>query len=135
MGPGNDDGMFSKLACEISGRRIRLKLGKDVPYSGQEHPADSDDGLFVTTTSLEPAIAFLAFRVFVGLDDSVCDLNEDGLEIRASPGDAGRFHFAVALVIARAAARPGNQMLSGRKHRHIRTDLRKNRNCGHGITG
>ena len=89
----------------------------------------------MATASRKPAVAFLAFGVFVRLDDGIGNLDKDWFEIRTSPGDASRFHFAVALVIAWATARPGDQMLGRRKHNHIRTDLGEDCNCGHGITG
>ena len=89
----------------------------------------------MAAASLESTVAFLAFGMFVGLDDGIGNLNKNRFQEGTGPRDAGRFHFTITLVIARAAASPGNQMLGRRKHRHIRTDLGENRNCGHGITG
>ena len=51
--------------------------------------------------SFQPAVALFAFGILVGLDNSVCDLNENGLEVNARARNAGRFHFTVALVVAR----------------------------------
>ena len=89
----------------------------------------------MSASGLQPAVACFAFGILVGLDHSVGNLNENGLEVRSGPGNAGRFHFTAALVIAGAAACPGNQMLCGRTHRHIRADLGKDSNSGHQITG
>ena len=88
----------------------------------------------MSAPGFESAIAFLALGVFVGLDNTIGNLDENRLQVRTSPGDAGRFHFAIALVIAGAAARPGNKMLGRRKHGHIRTNLGKDCNSSHRIT-
>ena len=108
---------------------------ENVPDSGQEHPANGDNSLFMSAAGFQFAVALLAFGILVGLDHSVGDLNKNGLEVSGGPRNAGRFHFAVALVIAGTATCPGNQMLCGRKHRHIRANLGKDGNSGHRITG
>ena len=103
---GDHNRVFGKLVGNVTGGRIRLHFRKNVPDSGQEHPANGDDSLFVSATSLQSAVALLAFRKLVGLDNSVCDLDKNGLEVSASPRDAGRFHFTVALVIAGGSSLP-----------------------------
>lgn len=91
--------------------------------SGQEHPTNGDDGLFVSPAGFQSAVSFFAFRKLVGLDNSV------------GPRDAGRFHFTAAPVVAWTATRPENQMLCGREHGHIRTDFGKDGNSCHRIIG
>lgn len=39
-------------------------LAEDVPDSGQEHPADGNDGFLVATTGFEATIAFGKLNVF-----------------------------------------------------------------------
>lgn len=123
LGLGDHNGMFGDLIGEITLCRIRLQFGQDVPDSGQEHPAHSDDRFLVPATSLDPAIAFFAFGIFVRFDDGVGNLNQQGLQVAASTGDAGGFYLLVTLIIPGAAAGPGNQVLRGGKYRHIHADL------------
>ena len=115
--------MLRNLVSEIPLCRIRLQFGQDVPDSGQEHPAHSDDRFLVSATSLDSAVAFLAFRIFVGFNDRIGDLNQQRFQVASGTGDAGGFHLLAALVISGAAASPGNQMLCGREHRHIHANL------------
>ena len=68
--------MFGQLIFKIAICRIRLQLRQDIPDSGQEHPAHSDDSFLVTTASLDSAVTLPAFRVFIGLDNSICYLNQ-----------------------------------------------------------
>ena len=86
------------------------------PDSGQEHPANGNDCFLVSAASLDPAVTFLALRVFVGFDDSVSDLNQKRLQIAPGAGNASRFDLVVTLVVTRTAARPGSQMFRRRKH-------------------
>lgn len=67
------------MIAEITSRRIRLCLAKDVPDSGQEHPADRDNSFLVTTAGFELPVAFLELRMMLGLDQSVGDLNKKRL--------------------------------------------------------
>ena len=127
--------MFSDLLSEKTVRRIRLELGEYVPDSGQEHPADGDDGLLVAAASLQAAVAFLELRVFVRVNDSVGDLDEERLEVGPGSGNAGGFDLEVALVIAWTAAGPGSEMLGGGKYGHLGADLRDDGNGGHRISG
>lgn len=127
--------MFSDLLSEKTVRRVRLELGKNVPDSGQEHPADGDDGFLVATSSLQAAVAFLELRVLVRVDDSVGDLDEERLEEGSGTGDAGGFYLEVALVVAWTASGPGSEMLSGGKNGHLGADLRDDGHGGHRISG
>lgn len=54
------------------------------------------------TTSLDPAVAFLAFGIFVRFNDRIGDLNQQRFQVAASPG---------------------NQVLRGGKYRHVHADL------------
>ncbi|WP_261487582.1 hypothetical protein, partial [Acididesulfobacillus acetoxydans] len=47
---------------------IWLQLIQDIPDSGQEHLADSDDSLFVTPAGLDSVILLFEFRVFLRLE-------------------------------------------------------------------
>ena len=69
-------------------RRVRHELGQDVPDSGQEHLAHSDNGFLVTTTSLDAAIAFSKFRMLSGMDERVGHLNQKRFQVRACTGNA-----------------------------------------------
>ena len=91
--------MLRQFIFEITFCGIRFQFRKDVPDSGQEHPAHSDDRLFVPTVSLDSAIAFPALGIFAGFDDGVGNLDQQGFQVTSCPGDAGGFHFLVALVI------------------------------------
>ena len=57
---------------------------KNVPDSGQEHPADGNNCLPVSTVSLDSAVAFSAFRMFIGSDDSVNNLYQQWFQEAAS---------------------------------------------------
>lgn len=73
------------MIAEITSRRIRLCLAKDVPDSGQEHPAYRNNSFLVTTTSFESAVAFSELRVLVlVLDHCIGDLNEKRLEVNSA---------------------------------------------------
>ncbi len=87
-------------------RRVRHKLGEDVPDSGQEHLAHSDDGFLVTTASLDAAVAFAKFGMLLGANEGISDLNQKGLEVRTRAGNSRRLDFAAALVISWTAASP-----------------------------
>ena len=89
---GNHNGMLRDFVGGITLCRIRLQFGQDVPDSGQEHSAHSDDLFLVPVTSLDSAVAFLAFGIFVGFDDGVGDLNQQRFQVATGTGDAGRFH-------------------------------------------
>lgn len=115
--------MPRQLVGEIALSRIRFQPGQDVPDSG-EHPAHGDDCFLVPTAGLDPAVAFLTFEVLVIFDDGIRDLNQERLQIAASTGNTGGFHFLVALVVTRATASSGNQVLCGEKYRHIHANLR-----------
>ena len=108
--------MLCQLVGKITLCGIGLQLEQDVPDSGQEHPAYSDDRFFVPTASFDSAVAFPAFRVPVGFYDSVCYLNQQRLQIAASSGDPCGLHFLVALVISRTASGPGDQVLCRGKY-------------------
>ena len=72
----------------------------------------------------DSAVTIRELRVILGANDGVGDLNEQGLDVGASAGNAGGFHLARALVVAGAAANPGAQMLCRWEHGHIRADFR-----------
>ena len=98
---------------------IRFSFAENIPDSGQEHSAYSNDSLFVSTPRFQAQIAFPEFGMFFGFNESVSNLNEKWLQIVASLGNASRFHMLGAFVIARTAAGPGCEMFGGRKDRHV----------------
>jgi hypothetical protein len=67
------------MIAEITSRRIRFCLAKDVPDSGQEHPAYRNNSFLVTTPGFESAVAFSELRVMFGLDQGVGNLDEKRL--------------------------------------------------------
>ena len=103
---------------------IRFGFFKDVPDSGQEHPANGDDGFLMAATRFQTLIPFSEFRVLFGTDERIGNLNKERLQIRTSPGDTGRFDRFGASIIARTAASPGTEMFGRGKDRHISSDFR-----------
>lgn len=91
-------------------RRVRHELGQDVPDSGQEHLADSDNSLFMTPAGFDPVIPLFKFRVLFGFDQRIGDLDKKRFQITAGAGDPPGFYFLVALVITGTAASPGDKM-------------------------
>ena len=74
--------MFLCFVSKVTFRGIRFELGENVPDSGQEHTADSDDSFFVSAAGFYSAIAFPKFGMIVGFNKGVGDLNKDGFQIR-----------------------------------------------------
>ena len=114
-------------------RRVRHELGQDVPDSGQEHLAHSDNGFLVTTTSLDAAIAFSKFRMLSGMDERVGHLNQKRFKVRACTGNASGLNLCAALVIPWATASPRTQVLGCWKYGHVAAYLRKDSNSRHRI--
>lgn len=114
-------------------RRVRHELGQDVPDSGQEHLAHSDNGFLVTTTSLDAAIAFSKFRMLSGMDERVGHLNQKRFQVRACTGNASGLNICAALVIPWATASPRTQVLGCWKYGHVAAYLRKDSNSRHRI--
>ena len=116
--------MLGQLILRIAFCRIRLQLGDEIPDSGQEHTAHSNDCFLVSTASLDPAIPVSACWVFVGFDDGVCGLNQKRLQTAACAGDVCRLHFLATLNVSRAADRPRNKVLRILKNRYIHANFR-----------
>ncbi len=66
---------------QIALSRVRFALVEDVPDSGQEHFANGDDSFLMSSASLDPAIAFFAFGVFIRSDDGIGNLYKQRLQI------------------------------------------------------
>ena len=98
---------LDKIAAGI----IDLASGKNVPDSGQEHLANGDDGFLVTPMRLDAAITLDKFRVILGIDESVSDLNKKRFQATARLGNTGRLDMFGASVVSGTAASPGNEML------------------------
>lgn len=71
--------MLSQFIFKITLCRIGLQLRQDVPDSGQEHPAHGNNSFLVAAASLDSAVPFPAFGIFVGFDDGICYLNQKRL--------------------------------------------------------
>ncbi len=82
---------------------------------------------------LDSVIPLFEFRMLFGFYEGICNLDEKRFQIATSAGNPSGFDFPIALVIAGTAASPGNKMLRGRKHRHVRANLRENGNGRHRI--
>ena len=65
----------------------------------------------MSPVGLDPVIPLFEFRMLFGLDEGIGDLDQKRFQIRTGSGDPPGFHLAVALVIAWAAASPGDKML------------------------
>jgi len=83
--------------------------------------------------SLDTTITHAEFRVILGFNNSIGDLNEKKFKTGTSLGDTKRFYFVAALVVARAVTRPRNEILNRREHGHIDADFSDNGNGGHRI--
>jgi len=60
--------------------------------------------------SFNSVIPLFKFRVLFRFDQSVGNLNKKRFQITTGTRNPCRFYFAVTLVIARAAASPGNKI-------------------------
>ena len=127
--------LIDRTVSQIALRGVRFELREYVPYSGEDHTANSDNGFLVTATSLYSTVTFLEFRVFVGFNNSVSELNQERFEINTSARDTSRLRFSTAFVIARTAASPRAEVLRRRKNRHIGTNFRDNSDSGYRIGG
>lgn len=121
------------MITEITSRRIRFYLAKDVPDSGQEHPAYRNNRFLVTTAGFESSVAFPELRVMLGLNQGVGEMNEKRLEINSGMRDPGRLDFLRTLIIARTTSGPGDKLLGSGKDRHVSTDLRQDCDCSHRV--
>lgn len=130
---GKGLGDKGRLRDSIAIREIGFALADHVPNSGQEHAADGDDGFLVTTVSFDAAVANAEFRVILGFNDSVGDLNKKRFQVGARFGDAGRLDSFIALVVSGAATRPRDEILGRREHGHINADFRDDGDSRHGI--
>ena len=79
---------------------IGFAFGEHVPDSGQEHAANGDDGFLVTAVRLDAAVANAEFRVILGFNDSVGDLDKNRLQVGTRFGDTGGLDGFTALVIS-----------------------------------
>lgn len=94
------------MVGKIAVRGVALKLREYVPDSGQEHTAYANDSFLVTTASFKPAVTFLAFRIFVRMNDSVCYLYKERLDVDTGAGNTSAFALAATGIITGTAARP-----------------------------
>lgn len=121
------------MIAEITSRRIRFCLAKDVPDSGQEHPAYRNNSFLVTTADFDPPVAFPELRVMLGFDQGVGELNKKRLEINSGTRDPGQLDLLCTLIIARTASGPGDKVLGRGKDRHVSTNLRQDCNRSHRV--
>lgn len=62
--------------------------------------------ILVAATILNSTVTLSVFRVFVGLDDSICDLNQQRPQITSGAGDSSGLYRFAALVVTRTTACP-----------------------------
>ena len=108
-------------------------FAEHVPDSGQDHAANGNNGFLMASASLDTAVTDAEFRVILGFNDSIGDLNKGGFKAGAGSGDAGRFDFNITLVISGAATRPGDEILGRRENGHIDADFGDDSDSGHRI--
>lgn len=87
----------------------------------------------MSPVGFDPVIHLLKFRMLFELDEGIGNLDQMGFQIRTGAGNVSGFDFAIALIIARAAASPGDKMFRRREHGHVRTNLGENGNGGHRV--
>ena len=81
-------------------------LFENVPDSGQEHPANRDDGFLVSPASLDAAVPFAEFRMLLGFHEGIGHLDKKRLQVSTGTGNSRAFHLAAALVVPWTAASP-----------------------------
>ncbi len=59
--------------------------------SGQEHTADGNDSFFVATASFYMLVTGSKLRMFLRLDQSICNLRQNWFRIGTSTGNPGQF--------------------------------------------
>lgn len=65
----------------------------------------------MSPVGFDPVIPLFEFRMLFRFDKCIGNLDKKRFQIAAGAGNTGGFHLAVALVVAWAAAGPGNKML------------------------
>ena len=101
-GIGNEGRLWDSMAILEKG----LVFADDYLDSSQEHAANGDDGFLVAAESLDSAVASAKFRVILGFNDSVGDLDKSRLQARARSRDSGGLDGFIALVTSGAVTRP-----------------------------
>lgn len=74
-------------------------LFEDIPDSGQEYPANGDDGFLVSPAALDAAIPFAEFRMLFRLHESIGHLDKKRFQVSAGTRNTRAFHLAAALVV------------------------------------
>lgn len=87
----------------------------------------------MTSPSLDSAVTLLKFRVFVGFNECIGDLDQQRFQVSTRAGNSGGFNLSATAVVARTTACPGAEMFRRRKHGHIDTNFRNECNGGHRI--
>ena len=65
----------------------------------------------MTPVGLDATVALNKFRVILGIDESVGDLNKKRFQAAACMRNTGRLDMLGASVVSGTAASPGNEML------------------------
>lgn len=126
--------VLSGYIRQVPFRAVGIAFGENIPDIGQEHPANGDNGLFVAPVSLDSAIVFFAFRVFIGFDNRISNLHKERFQVGPGARNAGRLHFPCTLIVAGATPSPGNQIFSRREHGHIDANFREDCDGGHWVS-
>ena len=95
--------------------------------------AYGDDGFLVPAAGFDSAVTLTKFGMVFGLYHGIGNLNQKRFKTSAGFGDTGRLDATAALVIARAAAGPGNEILRRREHGHIDADFGNHGDGGHRV--
>ena len=66
----------------------------------------------MATTSLDTVKKFTEFRMLFGANQGICDLDEQGLDVRTGTRNASRFDLATTLIVTGTAASPRAEMLT-----------------------
>lgn len=88
----------------------------------------------MVAVGFDSAVTFFAFWIFVGFNDSICNLHKQWFQAGPSVGNASGFHFPAALVIAWTAVNPGDEVLCCRENRHVDSNFGNHSNCRHRVS-
>ena len=77
----------------------------------------------MATVRFDTAVTFREFRMILGTDQTIRDLNKERFEAGSCLGDPSGFDMIGTSVVSGAAASPGNEVFGRRENRHVGTDL------------
>ena len=124
-------GLLGVGAIEVGGTQVVPfgAVAQHVPGGGEHGGGHADDGLLGATACTQAVELGLQVAAF-DLDGCPGGLHEGGLEPLAAAAQPGAATLAGALVVARAQARPGQQVCGRSEARHVDADLGDDDGCG-----